>query len=133
MKIIPGILLVLLLTGCTKDNKVFTLKTIRLNAYSEANLPAQKLYLEVFEDNGTTPLAHTAFYPSGLTLPALFKVAPSIPMTLYSKNYYVQLSGDSSGYIASCRINMEEYKIIFPIDMEVENDSLNVSIMGSWK
>jgi hypothetical protein len=133
MRKILYMLPMLILAGCAKDNKVFTLKMIRLNEYRKINLPVQKLYLEVFEDNDTIPMAHTAVYPSDLTLPASFKVEPSIPITLYSKDYYIQLSGEVTGYIARCKVNMDEYKIIFPIDMEVENDSLNISIIGSWK
>lgn len=127
------LLLAILFAGCSKDNKTFTLKMIRLNDYKRVNAPTQKLYLQVFEDNTKEPMAYTDFYPSDLTLPATFKVQPAIPMTLYKKVYYVQLWGDSSGYISTCRINMDEYKIIFPIDMEVKSDSLNISIMGSWQ
>lgn len=125
--------LLILSTGCTKENKIFTLKTIRLNDYRQKYLPVQKLYLEVFEDNAATRLAHTGVYPSDLTLPASFKVEPTIPMMLYDKTYYVQLAGDSTGYIGRCQANMDEYKIVFPIDMEVGNDSLNISLIGNWK
>ena len=125
--------LLILSTGCTKENKIFTLKTIRLNDYRQKYLPVQKLYLEVFEDNAATRLAHTGVYPSDLTLPASFKVEPTIPMMLYDKTYYVQLAGDSTGYIGRCQVNMDEYKIVFPIDMEVGNDSLNISLIGNWK
>lgn len=133
MKKVFALFLVFISAGCTKDNKTFTLKTIRLNNYRKMNLPVQKLYLEVFEGNAVNPLAHTAVYPSDQTLPASFKVEPAVPMTLYKKVYYVQLSGDITGYISRCSVNMDEYKIIFPIDMEVENDSINISIMGGWK
>lgn len=126
------IILALAIAGCAKDSKTFNLKTIKLNDYMQTNTPKQKLYLKVLGE-GLTLLAHTEGYPSDLTLPATFKVIPTTPMTLYSKPYSVQLWGDSTGYISSCRINMEEYKIIFPIDMEVKSDSLNVSIMGNWR
>ncbi|NLR61780.1 hypothetical protein HGH93_27015 [Chitinophaga polysaccharea] len=125
--------LVILLSACSKENKTFSLKTIRLNDYRRANLPVQKLYLKVFENNSMDSLAHTTFYPSDLTLPATFKVYPTLPMNLYRKGYQVQLWGDSTGYIGTCKVNMDEYKIIFPIDMEVKNDSLSVSMMGSWQ
>lgn len=125
--------LAVLLTGCTKDNKTFSLKTIKLNDYWQGNLPVQKLHLEVFDDNTSVPLSQTDPYPSELTLPATFMVHPSVPMTLYNKTYRIQLWGDVTGYISSCQINMDEYKIIFPIDMEVKSDSLTVSIAGSWK
>lgn len=125
--------ILLLSTGCTKENKIFTLKTIRLNDYRQTDLPVQKLYLEVFEDNAAAPLMHTGVYPSDLTLPVSFKVEPTIPMMLYGKAYYVQLAGDSTGYIGRSQVNMDEYKIVFPIDMEVGNDSLNISLIGNWK
>lgn len=54
-------------------------------------------------------------------------------MTLYHKSYRVQLYGDVSGLIGACSVNMDEYKIIFPIDMEVKNDSLSISMTGSWE
>ncbi len=126
-------LLTLALAGCTKESKTFTLKTVRLNEYRRMGFPAQKLHLEVFGENNPDPLANTGYYPADLTLPASFKMYPSLPMNLYSDAYEVQLWGDSSGHIGTCRINMEEYKIIFPIDMEVKNDSLNISIIGSWQ
>lgn len=127
------ICLVLLCTGCKKENIAFTLKTIRLHEYRHANLPTQLLYLKVCEDDTAMVLAHTNGYPSSLTLPATFSVHPAIPMTLYKKHYRFQLWGDVSGYIGGCRVDMDEYKIIFPIDMEVTNDSLSISISGSWK
>ena len=132
MKNILALILVVSLAGCSKDDKTFSLKTIRLNDYRKTNLPIQKLHLEVYD--GNTPMTYTDSYPSDLTLPATFAVHPAVPMTLYNnKTYQIRLWGDSTGYLGSCNINMDEYKIIFPIGMEVENDSLSVSIMGSWK
>jgi len=126
-------LLAVVLAGCTKENRTFTLKTIKLNDYKRTNLPAQKLYLEFFDDDIAAPLAHTELYPNTLPLPATLNVYPPAPMTLYKKGYHVQLWGDSTGYISSCHIDMDDYKIIFPIDMDVKSDSLNVDLMGSWK
>jgi hypothetical protein len=125
--------LVILFGGCTKDNKTFTLKTIKLSDYLQTNLPSQKLHLEVFDDKTSSALAHTNPYPNELPLPTMFMVYPSIPMTLYNKAYRIELWGDVTGYISSCKVNMAEYKIIFPIDMEVKSDSLTVSIVGSWE
>ncbi len=131
---IAAVTILISLTSCTKENKIFSLKTIRLNDCRSTNIHVQNVYFKVFIDNNTaTPLTTTDVYPGNLTLPATFKVTPTLPMTLYSKTYYVQLWGDSTGYIGACKINMADYKIIFPIDMEVKNDSLNISIMGSWK
>jgi hypothetical protein len=131
---LAAITILISLASCTKDNKIFSLKTIRLNDCRSANIHIQKVYFKVFTDNNmATPLTTTDVYPGYLTLPATFKVAPTLQMTLYSKTYYVQLWGDSTGYIGACKIIMADYKIMFPIDMEVKNDSLNISIMGSWK
>lgn len=132
MRKILAILLVISLIGCTKDNKTFTLKTVSLNDYRKVNNRAERLYLKVLNDQAI-PLAQTEGYPNDLILPATFNVLPVVPMTLYNRSYMVQLWGDTTGYISSCRINMDEYKIIFPIDMEVKNDSLNISLKGSWK
>lgn len=133
MKNIVVLLFAILFAGCAKDNKTFSLKVIRLNDYRQTNLPDQKLHLELIEDGTSAVLARTDSYPSDLTLPATFNVHPSVPMMPYSKTYRIQLWGEVTGYMGSCRINMDEYKIIFPIDMEVAGDSLNVSIAGSWR
>lgn len=131
MRYMYFLLLAILFAGCAKENKTFSLKTLRLNDYREKNLPVQKLHLEVFD--GNTQLVHTDDYPSELTLPATFGIHSAIPMTLYNKTYLIKLWGDSSGCIGTCRIDVDAYQIIFPIDMEVKNDSLSVSVMGSWK
>jgi len=122
-----------ILAACGKENRTFSLKTIRLNDYRHINPSDQKLYMKVFGENGQGPIAETGFYPAGQTLPATFGIHPSIPMTLYHKSYRVQLYGDVSGLIGACSVNMDEYKIIFPIDMEVKNDSLSISMTGSWE
>lgn len=132
MKKILAILLAISLTGCNKDNKTFTLKTIRLNDYRKVNDWPEKLYLKVLNDQAI-PLAQTEGYPNYLILPATFNVLPVASMTLYNRSYTVQLWGDSTGYISSCQINMDDYKIIFPIDMEITNDSLRISVTGSWR
>lgn len=125
--------LVVLLVSCSKENKVFSLKTVSLNGYKQTTTKIQKLYLKVFGDNVAVALGQTTLYPSDLPLPITFNVYPTVPMSLYRKTYTIQLWGDSSGFIHSCQINMDNYKIIFPIDMVVKSDSLNVSIMGSWE
>lgn len=122
-----------LLNSCTKDNKVFRLKLLRLNECRRAGLPVQQLYLKVVEDNTSEALTHTDHYPSSLSLPATLAVHPEVPMLLYSKAYQVQLWGAVTGYIAGCRVDMEDYRIIFPIEMELKQDSLSISLMGSWK
>ncbi len=118
--------------SCNKSNKTFHLKSIRLNAYRVAQLPSQNLYLKIRDEDTAVIRAHTGVYPSRLSLPAVFAVQPTVEMLLYKKNYHFQLWGDVSGYLGGCETDMKEYKIIFPIDMEVKNDSLNISITGSW-
>ncbi len=133
MKKIFALFLVLFYVSCAKDDKKFSLKTITLNDYGSKNAPTQQLYFEVFEDNTSTAIAHTDLYPSNLTLPATFIIHPSLPMKLYKNAYHFELRGDVTGYISSCEVNMDDYKIIFPIDLEIKNDSMNISIKGSWE
>ncbi len=133
IKKIPTLLLLILSAGCAREHKTFTLKTITLHDYRATGTGAQQLYLKVSGAPGTATLGQTGVYPAGLTLPVIFKVTPAIPMLLYQNNYTIELWGDSSGYISSCGVHMEAYKIVFPIDMEVKNDSLAVSLQGSWQ
>ncbi|MET3029411.1 hypothetical protein [Flavobacterium sp. UW10123] len=134
MKKIFFSLLVLFMAGCTNDNNTFTLRTIRLNDYKgRTALPPQKLYFKVFKSDSEVPLTQTGFYPSDYTMPATFKVFPSAEMQLYGKAYNVQLWSETKGCLGRCDIDMDEYKIVFPIDMEVKNDSLNIAIQGTWE
>lgn len=127
-------LLILFLMSCTNDNNIFTLKTIKLNDFERrTTLPAQKLYFKVFKNDSEIPLTETGFYPSNYAMPSTFKVFPSVGMQLYGKAYNVQLWSETDGYLGRCDIDMDKYKIIFPIDMEVENDSLNIAIQGNWE
>ncbi len=126
------LLLAVSLISCTKDNKIFNLKTIRLNECRQINKQTERLYLKIFDAHAVF-LTQTESYPNDLPLPVTLKVKPNIPMALYKGSYFIQLWGDTTGYISSCRINMDEYKIIFPIDMEVKSDSLIISLQGSWK
>ncbi|PSK91215.1 hypothetical protein B0I18_106227 [Taibaiella chishuiensis] len=127
------LLLLITAAGCAKNNKTFTLKTIRLDDYRHNTIPAQGLYLKIYGDPAAATLAQTASYPSELTLPAVFTVSPALPMTLYKNACTVQLWGETTGYISSCSVDMHAYKIVFPIDMEVKSDSLDISLQGSWQ
>ncbi|WP_142688608.1 hypothetical protein [Chitinophaga polysaccharea] len=128
------LLIALLLLSCNKDNKEFTLKAIKLNSYKMPANAAEHLFLKILDiSHPGDPLAVTRSYPAQLTLPATFSVSPAVKWKLYRKGYHIELWGDSTGRIGACDVNMEEYKIIFPIDMEVKSDDLNVSIMGSWE
>lgn len=125
---------IFLLFSCNKEDYIFHLKSVKLNEYSQRNhLSEQKLYVKVFSNESAIALAQTDGYPSNLPLPATLKMYPAVDMNLYDSPYYLELWGSEQGYIARCDINMDDYKIIFPIDMEVENEELNVSILGSWE
>lgn len=124
----------LLFMSCKKENHEFTLKSIKLNSYDKSHYPSQNLSLKVVR--AETPdiiIANTESYPSALTLPATFSVKPRPVLRLYKENIVIQLWGESSGLIASSKVNMKEYKIIYPIDMETENEEVSFSIMGSWE
>ena len=126
------LLLVVLFAGCKKEDSVFTLKTVKLNKYPHTSI-SQRLYLKVFNENLNTVLSQTDVYPSDLTLPASFSITPQISLKPYKEHYRFELWGDVSGLIGSCQMNMDDYKIIFPIDMEVKSDSLIISATGSWR
>lgn len=124
----------LLFLSCENDRYVFTMKSIKLNSYHKSEYPEQNLSLKVVELQDThSVLASTDSYPSNLTLPATFAINSPLHLHLYKDNIGIELWGDSTGFIASSEISMSEYKIIFPIDMETENDSVSFSVRGSWK
>ncbi len=138
MKTIQKILLIAgcltILTGCKKDRYIFTMKSVRLVHYHKKHDLAENLFIKVVNTDDETVLATTGNYPSDLTLPATFGVHPSLKLHLYKKdNIALQLWGEASGMIAVATIRMKEYKIIFPIDMEVEGESATFSVMGSWE
>lgn len=122
----------LLLLSCNKDRKTFTLKTIKLSSYSPSKHSTQNLFIKILNSNGAV-LNTTDNYPGSLTLPATYAIEPTLKLKLYKNQYTIQLWGDSSGFIGSSEINMDDYKIIFPIDMEVKNEDLSFNIKGSWK
>ncbi|KGO09909.1 hypothetical protein BEI02_05660 [Elizabethkingia sp. HvH-WGS333] len=122
------------LVSCNNDDNTFHLKTVKLLEYSKKqSLPEQKLYIKAFSEDLPVSIAQTEEYPSVLPLPATLKMYPSPSMNLYGKNYHLELWGETSGYIGRCDIDMDDYKIVFPIDMEIETDSLSISMQGSWE
>lgn len=122
----------LLLLSCNKDKKTFTLKTVKLNSYTQSKHSAQNLFVKVVDENGTV-LNITDNYPGSFTLPATFAIDPTLKLKLYKNQYAVQLWGDSIGLIGSSEINMDEYKIIFPIDMETKSEDVSFNVAGSWR
>lgn len=123
----------ILLGGCTKKNRTFNLKTIKLLEYRHASLPDQKLYLEVYGPQSTGAIARTELYPGDFPLPAVFRPGGVPAMSLYKDVYTIRLLGTSSGYIGACRIDMKKYKIIFPIEMELEAEGVRMTIGGTWQ
>ncbi|GAL85152.1 hypothetical protein MYP_2381 [Sporocytophaga myxococcoides] len=111
------------------------MKTIKLNSYRRANFPSQFLTVKVVNTGfGNHILGTTGKYPSDFTLPAIFALDKELELHLYKEDHIsIQLWGDSTGFIASSTIDMEEYKIIYPIDMETKSDSVSFSVMGSWE
>jgi hypothetical protein len=127
-------LCIVLLSGCSKERYVFALKAVKLNSYHLSPQVDQNLFVKVVrDDEDKTVLATTDTYPSTLTLPATFAITPSLRLHLYGGDHIVvELWGDVTGLIASRAINMNEYKIKFPLDMEAKNAVASFSVMGSW-
>jgi len=132
-KIIFIITLLFSFVACKKEDKVFTLKTIQLNHYTPKGIPKQLMYLKVLENDHITVIAETDKYPSEYSLPVQFGVHPQLFLPLYAKNYYIQLWGNVTGFLGECEVDMLHYKIIFPIDMEVDSEELGISIKGGWE
>lgn len=120
--------------SCKKDRYIFTMKSIRLNSFQKSKFPSQSLSVKVvYTDNPGMVLGSTESYPGNLTLPVILAVNPRPQIHLYKEHITIQLWGDSTGLIASSDMDMKEYKIIYPIDMETKSDSVSFSVMGSWE
>jgi len=120
--------------GCKKDRYEFTLKAVKLNSFHKKHHFSENLFIKIVEPSDTTSvLATTDIYPGNITLPATYAVHPGLLRHLYVNPVTLQLWGDSSGFISSNTLDMKEYKIIYPIDMEVENEEVSFSLLGSWK
>lgn len=125
--------LVLNITACRKDNQNFKLKTVTINAYPRKNLPLQHIYVRIVDAADTAlVLDKSDLYPSNLPLPVVLKVSLGMKKMLYKNSCVVQLWGDLSGLLSSEKLNMTNYKIIFPLEMDVENREMNVKLSGSW-
>ena len=122
------------LFSCQNDDRTFQLDTVKLEQFEkEKSLPEQKLFIKVFKEESKISIAETELYPSDLPLPATLKMYPSPEMNLYVTSYHLELWGNITGYIDRCSVHMDDYKIIFPIDMEVKGEHLEISMQGSWK
>lgn len=133
-KIIFFLLCIVFATSCKKDRYIFTMKTVKLIGYDKEKFPEQNLYIKVIDTYPSNVLATSETYPSKQTLPATFNLSPHPEVHLYkNKNITIQLWGDISGYMESSTINMKEYKIIFPIDMETEEGETKFGVAGTWE
>lgn len=122
--------------ACRKKEKIeFTLNSLTLKSDKLDNLPVQKLYLKVLKIDNTTPevLATTNKYPGEYTLPVKYGLEKPVKMNFYKHSYAVALYGDSSGYIEKNTVNIKDYKILYPLDMETENNGLEIILSGSWR
>lgn len=119
-------------TCCKKKEKIeFTLKSLTLKSFEKDSFPEQNVYLKVLREG--VILAETDYYPAKYTLPAKFGLEESVQMNFYKNDYTVELWGDSSGYIGTNPIHLEDYKIIYPLEMETENNGIEIVLSGTWK
>jgi|GEM_PF-797044 len=124
--------IMLIFNSCEKKNSVFTMKAVKLNFYEKEHFPEQDIFIKVVNSDSVV-LVCTEKYNSLYTLPVTFGISPGLKVQLYKeKPLSVQLWGDSSGCMASCPIHMDEYTILFPIDMEIGDEQVNLSVIGTW-
>ncbi len=131
------ILLIVFHFSCKKKNENidFHLKSLTLNTANVSSLTKQNLFLKVFQiqNSNQITLVSTSLYPSYYTLPVKFGLDKSITMNFYKNTYEVALFGDSSGCICTNAINIKDYKILYPLDMETENNGTTIVLNGTWK
>lgn len=133
MKLSIVCICMLFLISCKKDRYVFTMESVQLNSFDKSSYPSQNLSIKIVAQDANTILASTEYYPASYTLPVVFAVEPHPRIHLYKDQISVQLWGDATGFISSSTINMKEYKIIYPIEMETKNEHVSFSVMGSWE
>lgn len=54
-------------------------------------------------------------------------------MNFYKNTYVVSLYGDSSGCLSTNSINIKDYKILYPLDMDTENNGATIVLSGTWR
>ena len=113
--------------------KCFLLKQLKLTQYQVEHTTRDSLYLQLYQAGSNAPILSTDTYPSTQTLPAVYAVHPVLPLALYQQNYRVELWGKKAGYLGSCVFDMDNYKIIFPLEIESESESVVISLQGGWK
>lgn len=128
------ILTVLVMVRCSMDRYIFTLNAVTLDYPEDDGYPDQNLRIRICNaDNPEEVLATTKPYPSTMTLPATFAIEPSLDFHLYKKPIAVQLWGDSTGVITTSVVNMNDYKIVFPLEMEMKSAKARFTLHGSWE
>lgn len=127
---------IFLLSSCKKrENIDFTLDSLTLVSFDKHDYPEQKVFLKVLQ-LGTNPdkvLAITDNYSTEYTLPAKFGIEPQLTMNFYKNDYVVELWGELSGFIGRNEIHLEDYKIIYPTEMETEHNNVVIELTGTWK
>jgi len=119
--------------SCSKKNQEFKIKTVTINDYQGGKYPQELLHIRFLDGaDSQHVLGMTAGYPAWLPLPAVLSVEPAFHIQLYKHPCYVQLWGDSTGLIGSYKMNMDKYKIIFPLEMEAKGTGMDVTLNGSW-
>jgi len=131
--IIATIALVMVLTSCNKKGQDFKLRSVTLLAHRPLQYQQELLRVKFLDGaDSQKVIGITSGYPANLPLPATMMVDPSFKLKLYRQPCYVQLWGDSTGLIGTCKVNMDDYKIIFPLEMEVANSDMKVTLTGKW-
>ncbi len=122
-----------LLCSCNKESQDFRVKAVTLSSYHRTKYPNEKLYVRFLDKEHTGHvLGATDGYPASLPLPVKLNVNPAFKLKLYKQPCFIELWGDSTGLIGSTRMNMGHYKIIFPLEMEVEGENFQLSVGGKW-
>ncbi|MBO9202376.1 MULTISPECIES: hypothetical protein [Niastella] len=131
--IITALALTAILVSCNKKGQDFKIKSVTLLKHRPLQYPQELLRVKFLDGaDSQKVIGITSGYPANLPLPATMLVDPAFKLKLYSQPCYVQLWGDSTGLIGSSKVNMDDYKIIFPLDMEVENEDMKVTLTGKW-
>lgn len=125
-----------LLSSChKKENIEFTLNKLTLNAFEKEKYPVQNYYLKLVDihESLQTTIYTTDVYPSTQTLPVNYGITPAPQLNFYKSDYAVELWGDSSQLIGTNPIHLEDYKIIYPLEMETEHAEISISLHGTWR
>lgn len=126
-------IIILSLTACRKDDQNFKLKTVTINAYTNNAAGLQQIYVRIVDAADTARvIGKSASYPSNLPLPVTLGITSSLKQALYNHTCVVQLWSGAAGLISSQKMNMDSYKIIFPLEMDVKNKDMDITLSGSW-